>query len=293
MYINLLMNTVHIYKISTYKYFLTTVFETVLETVSTTDKQYEYVGQTEVPDTFEQMSFFVISDITEGDKPIKPQIALINSDNFDSTKEEFENKITEMLKCPDVKLYFFHKTHDVLSNVYCVDACGEGFTLKAVFVKSQNISNLNVDFWSNQLKPKIKNISELHDALETFNDTELDIYLMSLPITTDYRETMRRGGNACIKTIDEYHVPLFGISYNFYDEINILIGNAVEERYVENYEDLRDKKRLVTMQKTTITGKHLENTIKSLKSYTNFKLHVGHLYRWYLDHEMESDTSEN
>lgn len=276
--INNIMKKVHIYKLSTYKYFLTTVPDNTSEV----NKEYEYICNidVDVDDNNENISILIYTTKENETTEIKTHV--IESNKFDEFKEKFDTNLKTSLQSPGLQIYHLSNTHDVFSNVYKIDVHADGASMTFIMINSQIISNISVKQYISQQKPQIKTISELDFALDSFTEKELDVYVIELPISTNPYQTMRRSGS-CMTTIYEYYIPSLNISYNFYDGINILIGDTIEDRYVERYWECE---KIVKFSKTKIESEKLINTLSALKSYTNFKLSVGKLF-------VQEHTEEN
>jgi hypothetical protein len=251
------MKTVHIYKLSTHKYFFTTFLD---NTSSNEPKDYEYIGNIDVEDNVEQLSIYIYTQKIKDDETTTEIKCIL--DNFDDVKLHIESTIKSIAnECPDVCHMSY--TRNILSNVYVIDILsGEG-NLQFDMINMETINTIDVKQFLS-LQPKTNNIEILDLILDTFQPDELDVYIMSLPISTNPYQTMRRRGS-CMTTIDEYYIPQLGVSYNFYDgEVNIW--------------DNGFGKKHVGMVKTKISGEKLYGTLRALKSYTEFKLHVGKLF---------------
>lgn len=265
------MRTVHIYKLSTYKYF----FTTVLDNTSEANKEYEYVCDINVDDDDQQISVMIQKNSLRDENvdKITDEIMRIPLDQFDECREKFNSQMkTSLSTCSDV--YFVENMHDVFSNVYNMRIVAKDCDINFALINSQSISTTDVKQYLLQQKPQIKTIEELDCAIDAFNESELDVYIVELPISTNPYQTMRRRGS-CMTTINEYYIPSLNTSYNFYETTNILIGDTIEDRYVEKY--WKDEK-LVKFTKTQISGEELANTLSTLKNYTNFKLSTGKLF---------------
>lgn len=287
------MKTVHIYKLSTHKYF----FTTVLDNTSDTTKKYEYVCDVDVEDDEQQISMviqtilFHDNNIEKNDENIddktdenvdKIQTTIIQSDKFDDCWKKFYLQMkTDLPKYSDI--FYTENTHDVFSNVYNLKIAAHDYDLNFAWINAQQISTIDIKQYLSQQKPQITTVYELNCAIDAFTGNELDIFTVQLPISSNPYQTMRNRGS-CMTTINEYYIPTFGISYNFEGTTNILIGDIFNDRYVERY---GENEKSIKFRKTQISGEDLTNTLSALKSYTNFKLSIGKLF---VPEQMDEDT---
>lgn len=273
------MITIHIYKLNKYKYFFTTVYENS-NSENEENKEYEYIGNVNVEDNTDKLSIHIQKTKYTSENTEYKFIILDNGVLFDDSIKKLNCTMKEQfLNCTNLTGYnHANSTRDLFSNVYCIDYEDVDCEINFITIKSQIICNFDVNLYLNNQSPKISSIVELDALLDNFDKEELDVYIINMPISTNAYETMRNIGS-CMTTIDEYHIPEFGLSYNFHDEINILFGSKIENRYREIYWSTRyGEENHISLIKKTITGEKLKNTLTALKSYTNFKLNIYKLY---------------
>lgn len=249
------MKTVHIYKISTFKYYLTTFY-------NENSTKYKYISSIDVKNSLKHLSLCIgIENRT------KIKCCEISTLHFELEIFNLKHYLKTINEFVDV-------SHDIFSNVHTTNFINENF-FEIIFIHNEQIFENNVDEYHESLK--IDSIEELTQKISEPIES-IDLYVMSIQISTNPRESTRRKGS-CMENIYEYHIPFLNISYNFYDDdVNILIGNTICDRYIEHS---FDKPTIKIVSHETLNGEKLTKILKFLKSYATFKLNAAEIHSIY------------
>lgn len=262
------MKSVYIHKISQYNYFFTFVKPTCEHTER--NAKYKFMGEIQVEDDVIVMSLHITHFKGNGKTE---EINISKLDNYEKSLRLFTADVNKSIEEKIINVFYYCNKCNIFSNICRTDIAYESGYLISIFIPPQEIFSIDLDTYvANQstIFPFVNNVTELSNLLNKFDENELKVYIINLPISvSDFRRWHS-------KNIDEYHIPKLGLSYNCSDGLNVLFGNNLDERYIQSSE--KTEKPVEIKKEIILKGEDLKNILDSLKDYVKHQLNVHKLF---------------